>query len=110
MKNRNIAGNPISIREEGQLANSHHEECQLANSPCEESQLEEYDIPPFDEPRVEAINDSELIEPYENVGSKRFKKSTVTTDPVLRKFIEDSDKRAKKRDELRQNLVAQTKK
>lgn len=28
----------------------------------------------------------------------------------MRKFIEESDKRAKKRDELRQNLVAETQK
>ncbi|CAI6359878.1 unnamed protein product [Macrosiphum euphorbiae] len=97
MKNRNTVGNPTSPLEESQLA----------TLPCEESQLEEFDIPPSDEPRIEATNDGE---PTENVARKRFKKSTISNDPVMRKFIEDSDKRAKKRDELRQNLVAETQK
>ncbi|KAL4154008.1 hypothetical protein QTP88_001841 [Uroleucon formosanum] len=81
MKNRNTVGNPTSPLEESQLA----------TLPCEESQLEEFDIPPSDEPKIEATNDGEPTEPSEN-------------------FIEDSDKSAKKRDELRQNLVAGTQK
>jgi len=100
MKNRNTVGNPTSPLEESQLA----------TLPCEESQLEEFDIPPSDEPRIEATNDGEPTEPSENVARKRFKKSTISNDPVMRKFIEESDKRAKKRDELRQNLVAETQK
>lgn len=97
MKNRNTVGNPTSPLEESQLA----------TLPCEESQLEEFDIPLSDEPRIEATNDGEPTEPSENVARK---KSTISNDPVMRKFIEDSDKRAKKRDELRQNLVAETQK
>jgi len=100
MKNRNTVGNPTSPLEESQLA----------TLPCEESQLEEFDIPPSDEPRIEATNDGEPTEPSENVARKIFKKSTISNDPVMRKFIEESDKRAKKRDELRQNLVAETQK
>ncbi|KAL4103863.1 hypothetical protein QTP88_019198 [Uroleucon formosanum] len=84
MKNRNTVGNPTSPLEE----------IQLATLPWEESQLEVFDIPPSDEPRIEATNDGEPTEPSENVTP----------------FIEDSDKRAKKRDELRQNLVAETQK
>jgi len=99
MKNRNTVGNPTSPLEESQLA----------TLPCEESQLGEFDIPPSDEPRIEATN-GEPTEPSENVARKRFKKSTISNDPVMRKFIEESDKRAKKRDELRQNLVAETQK
>lgn len=42
MKNRNTVGNPTSPLEESQLA----------TLPYEESQLEEFDIPPSDEPRI----------------------------------------------------------
>ncbi|KAG5864411.1 hypothetical protein JTB14_001498 [Gonioctena quinquepunctata] len=90
MKNRNTVGYPTS--------------------PLQESQLEEDDITLSETPRLETTNDSEPTEPSENVTPKRSKKSTIITDPVMRKFIEDSDKRAKKRDELRQNLVVQTQK
>ncbi|KAF0716006.1 MADF domain-containing protein [Aphis craccivora] len=74
MKNRNTVGNPTSPLEESQLATLPYEE---------------------------TTNDGEPTEPSENVARKRFKKSTISNDPVMRKFIEESDKRAKKRDELR---------
>ncbi|KAL5236569.1 hypothetical protein ACI65C_003979 [Semiaphis heraclei] len=63
MKNRNTLGNPTSPLEESQLA----------TLPCEESQLEEFDIPPSDEPRIEATNDGEPTEPSENVARLQIK-------------------------------------
>lgn len=91
MKNRNTVGYPTS--------------------PLGESQLEEDDITlSADAPTVEATNDCEPTELSENVPHKKFKKSTVATDSAIREFIENTDKRAKQRDELRQNLISETKK
>lgn len=84
MKNRNTVGNPTLPQE---------------------SQLGEDDITLSNALSVEATNVAEPIEPSESATPKKLKKSPIA-DPVIQKFIKDSEERAKKRNELRQNLVA----
>lgn len=91
MKNRNSVGNHIS--------------------PLEESLLEEDDNNTLSAAlNVEAIYDGEPIEHTEGPTPKKYKKSTFTTDPVMQKFIEDSNKSAKKMDELHQKIVTEKQK
>lgn len=56
------------------------------------------DITLSDGPRIEVKSDGELTKPSENVAPKIFLKFTITTFLVMRKLIEDSDKRAKKKE------------
>jgi len=77
MKNRNTVGNPTSPLEESKLV----------TLPCEESQLEEFDIPPSDEPRIEATNDGEPTEPAENVARKDLKNPRLLMIPLCESLL-----------------------
>ncbi|CAH1967246.1 unnamed protein product [Acanthoscelides obtectus] len=76
--------------------------CPSTSAP-DDSQVEEEDVLSADPPSVQS--NFETDQSMDTPTSKKAKKSG---DPLLRKYIEDGEKRAKSREELRQKLIAQS--